>query len=136
MGGTPVVYRFFSAWLSVTSSELSFVRIVALRTWPSSSCVRNVLKDVLGASFELAMRREAKNASTSTIRIGKAALLKNRLMRSTLPVGRARASGVYRGHFVVYAGDLEAEQCARAGYVTDNAATYGRLRNRSAWSSP
>ena len=69
--------------------------IVAERTCPSESCVRNVLKEVLGASFELAIRREAKNARTNTMRIGKAALLKNRLMGSTVPVGRARVCGVY-----------------------------------------
>ena len=125
------MYRFLSARSSVTSIELSFVRIVAVRTCPSESCVRNVLNEVLGASFELAIRREAKNASTSTIRIGKAALLKNRLMGSTLPVVRARVCGVY-GPLSSYGGGLEAEQCGPAAYVTDNAATYGRLRKRSA----
>ena len=41
------------------------------------------------------MSFEAKNASTITIRIGNAALLKKRLMGSRLPVGWARYSRVW-----------------------------------------
>ena len=74
------MYLFFSALLSRTSIELSFVRIVTVLTSPSSSCVRKVENDVAGASSELEISLEAKNASTITIRIGNAALLKKRLM--------------------------------------------------------
>src|SRR3712207_6635187 len=47
---------------------------------PSSSCWRK--PENFGASARLLfeIRREAKNANTITMRIGKAALLKNRLM--------------------------------------------------------
>ena len=74
------MYLFFSALLSRTSIELSFVRIVTALTSPLSSCVRKRENDVAGASSEWEISLEAKNASTITIRIGNAALLKKRLM--------------------------------------------------------
>src|SRR3712207_1831727 len=72
---------------------------------PSSSCVRK--PENLGASARLLfeIRREAKNANTITMRIGKAALLKNRLMmkaharegasRWRLAVAELRSCGLF-----------------------------------------
>ena len=74
------MYLFFSARSSRTSSELSFVFIVTASTSPRSSCVRKVENDDGSASSEFEISLEAKNASTITIRIGNAALLKKRLM--------------------------------------------------------
>ena len=74
------MYWFLSDRSSVTSIELSFVRSVTSRTSPRSSCVRNS-ENVAGLALSWSeISFEAKNASTITIRIGKAALLKNRLM--------------------------------------------------------
>ena len=57
------------------------MRSVAVLTSPRSSSVRNVLNDrAVAWSFD-EISFDAKNASTITIRIGNAALLKNRLMR-------------------------------------------------------
>src|SRR6476469_8102096 len=52
----------------------------ALLTWPWLICVRNCPKSGFLVSLLGLIRRWAKNASTTTIRIGKAALLKNLLM--------------------------------------------------------
>src|SRR4051794_41276422 len=48
---------------------------------PWSTCWRNVPNDVAGAWSVRWISLDAKKASTITIRIGNAALLKNRLMR-------------------------------------------------------
>ena len=69
-----------SAPRSVTSAELSFVRSVTVWIWPRSICSRNPLKDFAGTRSEFEISFEAKNASTITIRIGNAALLKNLLI--------------------------------------------------------
>ena len=64
----------------MTSAELSFVRSVTVWIWPLSICSRKPANDFAGAWSERAISFEAKNASTITIRIGKAALLKNLLI--------------------------------------------------------
>src|SRR3712207_6839381 len=118
--------------------ELSFVRSVAAFTSPRSSSVRNVLKErAVAWSFD-EISFDAKNASTITMRIGNAALLKNRLMRyrraartqgwddrtrrPTLPRDwpcswRVGKSSSRYGH------RFEKGQSGPATYVTDNAAT-------------
>ena len=59
---------------------LSLVLSVALLTWLSSIWARNWEKPVLGLSVPGLMSFCAKNARTTTMRMGKAALLKNLLM--------------------------------------------------------
>ena len=67
----------------------------------------------------------AKNASTTTMRIGKAALLKNRLMR-----GARGPFAVVRKDARGYQGDVlcGVPQPIAVAYSSLNAATYGRLR--------
>ena len=62
-----------------TSIELSFVRSVAVWTWPFSICSRKPANDLAGAWSEREISLLAKNASTITIKIGNRALLKKRL---------------------------------------------------------
>src|SRR5688572_3986744 len=78
---------------SVTSTVLSFWRISACSIAPWSICARNSGYVGLSACSSGEMSRWAKNANTTTMRIGKAALLKNRLMESPGSLPR-----VQRGH--------------------------------------
>src|SRR3954452_5672351 len=98
---------------------------------PSSSCWRNVPKSVGRAESEFEISLEAKNASTITIRIGNAALLKKRLI-----------SGLRRLHGDGSRAKARESRLAR-GFgrpATLNApahTTSGALRNRHAggWSA-
>ena len=74
----------------MTSTELSFVSSVTDLIWPDlvSSWVRNCEKLVLSALSPFEISFEAKNARTITMMIGKAALLKKRVMGA--PAGRER----------------------------------------------
>src|SRR3954447_9209451 len=75
---------------------LSFVLTVAFAICPLSSCVRKSAK-VFGRSCGPGLISFwAKNASTTTMRIGNAALLKNLLMGRNTPPGRA-ADQQYQG---------------------------------------
>jgi hypothetical protein len=58
------------------------VESTASWTRPCWTCSRKLPNDVAGAWSDRAISLEAKNASTITMRIGKAALLKKRLMKA------------------------------------------------------
>ncbi len=76
--GKPTVY--FCPSVSVTLAVLSFSFSVRLLTWPASNCASRLPNVCFCEWLELPISFWAKNASTTTIRIGKAALLKNLLI--------------------------------------------------------